>query len=198
MKTSLAHSRAARRAAAASVGRTVVISAAVIAGSTITGDVQILGAGLGPFIAFFLALWTAIVIAYLTWQIRAIRKAPFPEIRAMETLITGGVILLALFAKAYLLISVADPSAFSEPLTSFSTYYFTVTVLGTVGFGDITPVSVLARSVAMVQIIFDLALLAVFVRLVVGAVKRGRSHQLDTDGALASPHGGGSDIPGRS
>lgn len=179
MSTLPIRSQGARRAVVVSVLRTVVISALVITGSVFTGDARDFGPGIAPFMIFFLVLWAAVVGAYLTWQVRAIKRSQYPEVRALETLVTGGVMLLAVFAKAYLLISVADPSAFNEQLDSFTTYYFTVTVLGTVGFGDITPISVLARSVAMTQMIFDLALLAVFVRIVVGAVKTNRSHKAD-------------------
>lgn len=177
MMIPLLKSSSARRAALLSAVRTILISAAVIAGSVVTGDARNFGAGIAPFMAFYLVLWSAIVIAYLVWQIRAIARSPFPEIRAMETLITAGVMMLAAFAKAYLIISVANPGSFSEDLDPFTSYYFTVTVLGTVGFGDITPTSVVARSVAMVQMLFDIALLAIFVRLIVGAVKTSRSHQ---------------------
>ncbi len=179
MSQTTLRSRSARRAILTSVLRTIGISALVILGSAYTGDARDFGPGIAPFMAFFLILWAAVVGGYLTWQVRAIKRAQYPEVRALETLVTGGIMLLAVFAKAYLLISVADPSAFNEQLNSFTTYYFTVTVLGTVGFGDITPVSVLARSVAMTQMIFDIALLAVFVRIVVGAVKSNRSHQAD-------------------
>ncbi|MEK9736045.1 MAG: potassium channel family protein [Candidatus Nanopelagicales bacterium] len=67
--------------------------------------------------------------------------------------------------------SVAEPSAFSEPLDAFTAYYFAVTVLATVGFGDITPVITPARAIAMVQMVIDLALLATLVRLGTSAVK---------------------------
>jgi hypothetical protein len=123
--------------------RTVVISSLVILGSSFTGDARNVGPGIAPFMVFFLILWASIVTGYLIWQVRAIKRSAYPEVRALETLVTGGIMMLA------------------------------------VGFGDITPVSVLARSVAMTQMLFDIALLAVFVRIVAGAVKTSRSHQAD-------------------
>lgn len=123
--------------------RTVVISSLVILGSSFTRDARNVGPGIAPFMVFFLILWASIVTGYLIWQVRAIKRSAYPEVRALETLVTGGIMMLA------------------------------------VGFGDITPVSVLARSVAMTQMLFDIALLAVFVRIVAGAVKTSRSHQAD-------------------
>ncbi|MGO9613060.1 MAG: potassium channel family protein [Dissulfurispiraceae bacterium] len=63
------------------------------------------------------------------------------------------------FAKAYALINYLVPGAFtiSPALTEFraenepSFYYFSVVTLTTVGFGDITPVAPLARSLVMVE-----------------------------------------------
>ena len=55
-----------------------------------------------------------------------------------------------------------------------------MTVLATVGFGDITPVTIPARSVAMVQMGFDIAFIAVAVRIVSGTANqalRNRSEQ---------------------
>lgn len=120
-----------------------MISSLVILGSSFTGDARNVGPGIAPFMVFFLILWASIVTGYLIWQVRAIKRSAYPEVRALETLVTGGIMMLA------------------------------------VGFGDITPVSVLARSVAMTQMLFDIALLAVFVRIVAGAVKTSRSHQAD-------------------
>jgi voltage-gated potassium channel len=51
--------------------------------------------------------------------------------------------------------------------------YFTVTVFSTVGFGDITPKTDMARIVAMVQMLADLAVIAVVVRMILGAATRG-------------------------
>lgn len=159
------------RAIAISVIRGGAVSAVVIAGTLVTGDASMLGAGVWVLVAFYLMLWSAIIIGYLTWSLRRIGSEAHPEIRALETLIVTAVMVIAMFSKAYHLMSVAEPSAFSEPLDAFSAYYFAVTVLATVGFGDITPVITSSRAVAMVQMIIDLALLATLVRLVTTAVK---------------------------
>ena len=65
----------------------------------------------------------------------------------------------------------ADGGAFTQELDLFTSYYFTVTVLGTVGFGDITPVTVPARSVAMIQMVIDIGFVAVTVRLLTREVR---------------------------
>jgi voltage-gated potassium channel len=52
-----------------------------------------------------------------------------------------------------------------------------VTVFATVGFGDITPKSEVARELVMVQMLGDLALLGIGARLLLTAVQRGRERR---------------------
>jgi len=86
--------------------------------------------------------------------------------------LSSGILLLAIFASIYSLISLQDPEAFTEVLTPFSSVYFSLTILATVGFGDIAPSSVPARSVAMVQMVLDLVFIGVLVRTLTNAAKR--------------------------
>ena len=55
--------------------------------------------------------------------------------------------------------------------------YFTVTVFSTVGFGDITAVSQPARLLVTSQMILDLVVLGLGIRVLVGAVEVGRKQQ---------------------
>ncbi|MGA1089973.1 MAG: hypothetical protein ACO3X2_11025, partial [Candidatus Nanopelagicales bacterium] len=87
MSTAPLRSRGARRAVAISVLRTVVISSLVILGSSFTGDARNFGPGIAPFMVFFLILWASIVTGYLIWQVRAIKRSAYPEVRALETLV---------------------------------------------------------------------------------------------------------------
>ena len=64
-------------------------------------------------------------------------------------------------------------STFSEPLDHTSALYFTITVFSTVGFGDITPRTDAARIVTSIQMLIDLAIVGIVVRLLVSAAKIG-------------------------
>jgi hypothetical protein len=82
-----------------------------------------------------------------------------------------------MFAWIYLTMSRSDPAAFGGPLDRASALYFTVTVFSTVGFGDITPKTDLARLVTTVQMLADLAVVAVVIRLILGAASRGTAER---------------------
>ena len=63
--------------------------------------------------------------------------------------------------------------------------YFTVTVFATVGFGDINATSQTARVLVMVQMILDLIVLGLGIRIFAGAIQAGRQN-LD-NGPPAAP-----------
>lgn len=125
---------------------------------------------------------TAIVIYawFFRRQLRSIDGSRFPTLRAAEALVLVAAMFLGIFAMIYVMISQEVPDAFTEPLDPFTGYYFALTVLATVGFGDITPVSTTARSITMVQMALDLVFIAVLIRVVGGAARRAverREHQ---------------------
>ena len=116
----------------------------------------------------------------MVWQVRAIAGARYPGLRAAEAL---GLILplfLVLFASTYFVMERASAASFTEPLTRTDALYFTVTVFSTVGFGDITAKSEAARVVLIVQMLADLAFLGAGIRVLLGAVQRGRGQSPGT------------------
>lgn len=115
---------------------------------------------------------SAVYAAFFIRQLRGVYKARFPTLRAVEALILTATMFLAIFSVFYVVISVNDPDAFSEPLNSFSAYYFALTVLATVGFGDISPATVPARAVTMAQMALDIAFIAVLIRVMGGAARK--------------------------
>lgn len=123
-----------------------------------------------PIVA--IALMIGVYIWYFRLQIRRIHKANYPQVQAAEALILVATMFLAIFAMTYDIMSGTDPGSFTEDLDRFSAFYFAVTVLATVGFGDITPVTTAARSVAMLQMAIDIAFIAVAVKIVGGAATR--------------------------
>ncbi len=127
----------------------------------------------------FLALTVFSVV--LAIEVRQITKNDRPMLRAGVAMATIIPLFLVVFAWIYLTMSKSNPAAFGETLNRTGALYFTVTVFSTVGFGDITPKTDPARIVAMVQMMSDLAVLAVVVRLILGAATRGMARLRESE-----------------
>ena len=123
----------------------------------------------------FLRRWIVVLTAMTVYQVRAIINARYPAIRAIEALAATAPLFLLLFAATYYLMAQADLDNFNvHSLTRTDALYFTVTVFATVGFGDIVATTQLARLVVTVQMILDLVVLGLGLRVFLGAVQRGR------------------------
>lgn len=109
--------------------------------------------------------------ALLVWQVRGIRTAKYPRLRAIEALAVSLPLFILAFAAVYFATESTFPASFSEGLSRTDALYFAVTVLSTVGFGDITPVTEGARVVVMIQMIGDLVLIGVVARVIMRAVQ---------------------------
>jgi ion channel len=113
----------------------------------------------------------------VVFQVRWIIRSRFPGLRGVEALATSIPLFLLLFASTYVVLATISAGNFSEPLTRAGALYFTVTVFSTVGFGDITAKTEAARLVVTGQMIADLVIIGLAVRVIVGAVKQGRQRQ---------------------
>ena len=116
----------------------------------------------------------------LVYQVRAITRSPFPLLRGIEALATSIPLFLLLFAATYVVLATISASSFSQPLSRTDAIYFTVTVFATVGFGDITAKTEVARLIVTGQMIADLIALGLGVRVLLSAVQRGRQRQPTT------------------
>jgi voltage-gated potassium channel len=120
-----------------------------------------------------LVLAVVVFFTVIAFQVRAIVNSDRPQLRAVEVLATVLVSLVVIFSYVYVALSVSTPTMFSEHLDRPDGVYFTITVLATVGFGDITPVSTAARMVVTAQMVMNLVVIGLVVRVVVVAAKRG-------------------------
>jgi voltage-gated potassium channel len=123
----------------------------------------------------------------VAWQVRAILRSPYPALRAVEAIALSIPLFLLLFAGTYAVLSGSDPGAFTEPLSQLDSLYFVVTVFATVGFGDISAVSGVARVLVTVQMVGDLVLIGLVLRVFLGAVDRGRRRAAEQE---HTPSGG--------
>lgn len=126
-----------------------------------------------PWLLLALALFGLVVVL----QLLAIVRSAHPTIRAIETLALIIPVFLLIFARSYLSGSLSDPSAFTQPLDKTGALYFTVSCFATVGFGDIVASSNPMRILVIIQMVLDLVLLGVVVKLFVNAARRGTATQ---------------------
>jgi voltage-gated potassium channel len=102
----------------------------------------------------------------------AIGKADYPIIRAIEAMSTFIAVTVLAFASAFVIMSQSEPTAFSELLDHTGALYFTLTTVTTIGYGDIAPKSEPARIAVMVQMMTNVLIVGVGLRLMVNTAKR--------------------------
>jgi voltage-gated potassium channel len=114
-----------------------------------------------------LALGTLVVVV----EVRGILTSPFPLLRAIRVLALGLPLLLVLFAATYVTVDGQQVNAFTEPLSRTDGLYFTTTTFATVGYGDIAPLTELARVIVTVQMIVGLVAVGLIAKVVLGAAR---------------------------
>jgi voltage-gated potassium channel len=159
-----------RRAVLQSALRVVVLDAVLVAAYSFAP----LGSRLEGHAVAWLSLWAGTLVLLVIGELRYISGSREPEVRAVEALAVGLPVALLPFAATYYILSRATGSNFDQHLSRLDAVYFMVTTFTTVGYGDIAPRSEVARAVVLGQMALDLALIGVFVRLLVGAVRRRR------------------------
>ena len=105
-----------------------------------------------------------------------INRKIFKEKKVNSDTIEGGIAVFILigvvWALLYRIVSILDPNAFSEvgdTSSLFDTlFYFSFTTLTTLGYGDVTPISELARTLATFEAMIGVMYPAIYIARVVG------------------------------
>jgi 4-amino-4-deoxy-L-arabinose transferase-like glycosyltransferase len=162
--------RPGRHAALSSVARSLAVSSGlVLAYYLLPMDAPLNGGTVTGLVLGLLA-----VTALFLWEVRTIVRSPHPELRAVESLAVLLPLFVLLFATSYHLLERSAHGSFTESLTRTDALYFTLTVVSTVGFGDITARTETARVMTMIQIVGGILLVGIAARVVVRAVEAGR------------------------
>jgi voltage-gated potassium channel len=130
-----------------------------------------------------LAVGVLVFVAVIALQVRAILRSEHPEVRGLAALFVSLPLFIVLFASAYYMMSRADSSNFTSPLSRTDALYFTVTIFSTVGFGDITAKTESARLIVTAQIVLDLIIIGLGARVILGAVQRSREQRTPPNSA---------------
>ncbi len=113
-----------------------------------------------------------VIVGLLLWDVRAISRSEFPQLRAADSLITGVTLLVVVFSSIYLSLSKANLESFTEPLGRTSSMYFTMTTLTTVGYGDVVAKTDAARICVMIQMVFNVAFIGLAVKGITFTARR--------------------------
>ena len=109
--------------------------------------------------AIFLAFAIAFLIFVIVHILRFVLRSPRVSTEVLCASVSAYLMMGVLWAMAYRLAVVVTPSAFSfntaqavnGPMDGFTSFYFSFVTLTTVGYGDITPVSNVARMLAITE-----------------------------------------------
>jgi len=131
--------------------------------------------------AVLLLVGLAVYIWFVQREVERVLGSRYPEVLAVEGLILSAALFMVIFATIYLVIDGLNPGSFTEPLSHLSSHYLTLTILSTVGFGDITAVTDQARLAVMIQMAMTLGFLAVTIRVFAWATKRALAERHRSD-----------------
>jgi hypothetical protein len=126
--------------------------------------------------AVFLTAGLALIAFVVANLLRFVLRAPSVNADVLCASISAYLMLGLLWTMAYWLVDQFTPGAFSfnttsgrkETMAGFNAFYFSFITLSTVGYGDITPVSKVARMLAATEAITGLLYVAVLIARLVG------------------------------
>src|SRR5438445_2252982 len=156
--------------------RSVLLTALVLAIPAIAGRwINDVRPDLVPPAVFLIAglLLVAFVVVNL---LRFVLRAPSVDVEVLCASISAYLMLGLIWTMAYWLVASVTPTAFAfntttgtkETMEGFNAFYFSFVTLSTVGYGDITPVSKVARMLAATEAMTGLLYVAVLIARLVG------------------------------
>jgi hypothetical protein len=127
---------------------------------------------IGRVIAIVLVIGVAgLLIPLSVHQARRVLHSDYPLLEAVRCLTSGLVLLVVSFSASYFVLGTEYENQIDGIETKLDALYYTVTVLATVGFGDIAATGQVARAFVTAQMVINFAILAVALRLVSWALK---------------------------
>jgi voltage-gated potassium channel len=156
-----------------------VINAAVLAGFVVAATAAYFAMPVGAL--QLTNMWEALGLVLLALTLLGglyvrgllrLRTRRHPLWRAAALVVVLVVTVVLGFAYGYLALQARSPGELSGLSTHMDALYFTVTMIATVGFGDIAPTGQVARAVATTQMIANLVILGFVVRTALDVGRR--------------------------
>ncbi|MDQ2995166.1 MAG: ion channel [Pseudomonadota bacterium] len=129
----------------------------------------------------------SVFILFLLVSVIDLNYEIFNEVKITRDILYGSIcgyfLIIILFGSLYLLLESVAPGSFhhsvnweSAEFTHHQMYYYSTITITTLGYGDIVPVSVLAKSIAMIECITGVFYIAILVARLIGL----QQHAQDT------------------
>jgi hypothetical protein len=127
-------------------------------------------------LAIFLVAGIGLIAFVVTHLLRFVLSAPAVDREVLCASISAFLMLGLVWTMAYWLVEQVSPGAFSfntaastkQTMQGFNAFYFSFVTLSTVGYGDITPISKVARMLAAMEAMTGLLYVAVLIARLVG------------------------------
>ena len=118
-----------------------------------------------------LLAWAALFVL-LRVEGRRSRLRQAPQYHRIQLLLTALYLLVLGFAVLYIVTATAAPEQFAGMANRSDALYFSVTIMGTVGFGDVHAAGTAARLMVTVQMLFNLIYLGTALRVLSAGISR--------------------------
>jgi voltage-gated potassium channel len=112
------------------------------------------------------------LVAVTTLSIQSVIRSQYPVLTVFQALAAVVGFALVAFASVYLLMSLDEAQAFSEPLSRTDALYFALTTATTIGYGDITAKTEVARVVVMFQMVINVVVIGVATRALLHTARK--------------------------
>lgn len=133
---------------------------------------------LGPwgYALFGMVSLTCYLLLALAAVLR-LRKSRNPFVEGSILVVIMAALIILVYSWLYVAISGVHPDSFTEHLNKSTAVYFTVTVLATVGFGDITPTTDTARLVVTSQMLLGFTVITLAIRIITSSASSAAKSQ---------------------
>lgn len=125
---------------------------------------------------------TLAVVAVVVRRVRRVLHAERPVPEAIAAIVVTATLTILTSSATYFAMSQSTDGSFRGLETKVDAVYFAVTIMTTVGFGDIVPVSQSARLVTTFHMIFTVALVGAALRLITLAARHNLSRRAGSAG----------------
>jgi hypothetical protein len=171
---------------------TALLAVGVLAGILLMGVAYFrtpaAGLGVSDVVVGILLVLAAVglMVGIFVTALRTVPRSRRPLLWSIALLLFLLTAFVLLFAYTYLSLETTYPGSVPGIGSHLDALYFTVTMLATVGFGDIVPASEVARAVATVQMLLNLVLLGAVARIGVSVGRQAAERRVREGAPMAT------------